>query len=221
MVVGYFGPVIKATPAFWTHWLTLSLSKFNVYSNPIPQHKNMAEPDILPNMGRDPGLIEPPSVDHLFPDHDSLRTVMLIIWDSSETSTIAPNDRHWAIAWKVGKSSNGDDVHRLLGVVRERGPDGDLLEHLTNWGPLTRSAASAGCHENTNSIPIGTLSLPQRKWLEGVAEAEPVLKPNGWWNCQDWVISVLVQSIRNGLFAKESVESVLKQAGRREPLLVA
>jgi hypothetical protein len=118
-------------------------------------------------VGQDPGLIEPPSVDHLFPDQNSPRTVMLIIWDSSETSTIAPNDRHWAIAWKVGQSSNGDDVHRLLGVMRERGPDGNLLEHLTNWGPLTRSAASAGCHENVNSIPIGTLSFAQRKWLEG------------------------------------------------------
>jgi hypothetical protein len=145
---------------------------------------------------------------------------MLIIWDSSETSTTAPNDRHWAIAWKVGQSSNGDDVHRLLGVVRERGPDGNLLEHLTNWGPLTRSAASAGCHENTNSIPIGTLSLAQKKMAgrgcrSGTSsEAEWVL------NCQDWVISVLVQSVRRGLFAKASVESVLRSAGRRKPVLV-
>jgi hypothetical protein len=180
----------------------------------------MTDTNVLPNMGRDPGLIEPPCVDHLFPDHDSPRTVMLIVWDTSDISTIAPNDRHWAVAWKVGQASTGDDVHRLLGVTRERGPDGGLLDHLTNWGPLTRSAGSSGCREHAKSIPIGTTSLSQRKWLEGVAAEEAVLEPNGWWNCQDWVISILIKSIQRGLFTKESVEAVLKQAGRLEPLPV-
>jgi hypothetical protein len=73
---------------------------------------------------------------------------------------------------------------------------------------------------DTTFIPIATLSYGQRLWLEGVAAGEPVLKPNGWWNCQHWVVSVLVKCIRAGVLEKQAVEAVLNQAGWHEPIEV-
>ena len=170
--------------------------------------------ELMPNMGRDPRVREPPGVDHIFRDEDSPRSVGLIVWDM-ENSSIPPNSRHWAITWQVGVASTGDRVHRRLAITRERGPDGQL-DHLTNWGPKTHMM-SMQSESDTTFIPIATLTYTQRRWLEGVAAEEPVLKPNGWWNCQHWVVSVLVKCIRAGVLEKQPVEAVLNQAGWHEP----
>ncbi|KAF8149946.1 hypothetical protein B0H34DRAFT_678882 [Crassisporium funariophilum] len=162
--------------------------------------------EIVPNMGMTPGILEPPGVEHLYRDPPSPLTVALLVWDDQNID-ILPGDRHWAIAWKVGVASNGDDVYRQIAIVRERGPTGPL-SHLTNWGPKTKVIS-----EKTTCIPIATLTYEQRQGLESVAAAEPVLRPNGWWNCQNWVVSVLVKTIQNGIFSREQVEPVLVQAG--------
>lgn len=169
----------------------------------------------MPNMGRDPRVREPPGVDHIYRDDDSPRSVMLIVWDVGNTSLPA-NSRHWTIAWQVGVASTGDQVHRQLAITRERGPEG-LLDHLTNWGPKTH-ITNMQCESDATFIPIATLTYAQRLWLEGVAAEEPVLKPNGWWNCQHWVVSVLVKGIRAGVLEKQAVEAVLDQAGWHKPL---
>ena len=165
-------------------------------------------------MGRDPRVREPPGVDHIFRDEDSPRSVGLVVWDM-ENSSIPPNSRHWAITWQVGVASTGDRVHRRLAITRERGPDGQL-DHLTNWGPKTHMM-SMQSESDTTFIPIATLTYTQRQWLEGIAAEEPVLKPNGWWNCQHWVVSVLVKCIRAGVLEKQPVEAVLNQAGWHKP----
>ena len=171
--------------------------------------------ELMPNMGRDPRVREPPGVDHIFRDGNSPRSVGLVVWDM-ENPSVPPNSRHWAIVWEVGVASTKDRVHRQLAVTRERGPDG-LLDHLTNWGPKTHITSMQSESDRT-FIPIATLAYAQRQWLEGVAAEEPVLKPNGWWNCQHWVVSVLVKCIRAGILEKQSVEAVLNQAGWDEPL---
>jgi len=171
--------------------------------------------EVVPKMGRDPRVREPPGVDHLYRDEDSPRSVVLVVWDM-ENSSLPPRSRHWAIAWQVGVASTGDQVHRQLAIMRERGPYG-LLEHLTNWGPKTRITSMQATSGATFN-PIAILTYAQRQWLEGVAAAEPVLKPNGWWNCQNWVVSILVQGILNGVLDKQAVEAAVKEAGWHEPL---
>ncbi|KAF8074832.1 hypothetical protein FPV67DRAFT_1575000 [Lyophyllum atratum] len=166
-------------------------------------------------MGRDSSIREPPGVEHLYPDEDSPRIVMLVV-SSMGNESVLPSHRHWAIAWRVGTASTNDHVHRQLEVTRERGPYGPL-DHLTNWGPKTRIAGPQADTDAT-FIPIATLSYAQRQWLERVAAAEQVLKPNGWWNCQHWVVSVLVKCIQEGLIAREPVQALLSQADWNAPL---
>ena len=167
--------------------------------------------DILPNMGRDPSVVEPPGIDHLYPDRDIPRPVMLVVWDMDKPD-LPPKSRHWAIAWQVGTATNGHPVHRQLAIVREHNAHGPL-SHLTNWGPKTKTV-----EPGLRCIPLAELALPQRRWLEGVAGAEPVRKPNGRWNCQDWVLSVFAQAVRAGVLARAQVESALAEAGCLEPL---
>ncbi|RDB20891.1 hypothetical protein Hypma_011985 [Hypsizygus marmoreus] len=170
--------------------------------------------EILPNMGRPADVYEPLNVDHLYRDPVAPLPVYLVVWGGDRN--VPPQDRHWAIVWKVGVGSTGADVHRQLEVVRELGPTGEL-DHLTNWGPKTRTSDSQTM--TATFVPIGVFSYQQRQWLEQLASAEPVLKPNGWWNCQHWVVSILVKCIQGNLLSRPHVEAVLAKAGWTAPLM--
>ncbi|KAG5636918.1 hypothetical protein H0H81_006385 [Sphagnurus paluster] len=174
-------------------------------------HTTMSEH--LPNMGRPAGTHEPPGVEHLYRDTAAALPVLLLTWDDP-AAPLPARHRHWAIAWHVGVASSGDGVYRQLAVVRENGPRG-LLAHLTNWGPKTKIVC-----ERTRSVVIQTLGYQQRLWLERVAAAEPVVPPNGMWNGQDWIVSVLVKAVREGVVDREKVRLVLAQAGWTVPLPV-
>lgn len=169
--------------------------------------------EILPNMGRD-GLEEPPSVDFLYQDpKDEALPVEILVWDVN-SNEIQPGDRHWAISWTVGQSEEASHlmVRRLLQIVRENRQDGGgPLDYLTNWGPVTRTdddeTANAVCYR------FAILSYHQRKQLETIAASQPVVKPNGWWNCQHWVRDVLTQGAQAGIINKKDVNDVIKEAG--------
>ena len=56
------------------------------------------------------------------------------------------------------------------------------------------------------------MSLPQRKGLEAIAGTEPVMRPDGEWNCQDWVLSVLGKAVQRNLLLPGQVSKVVQDA---------
>jgi hypothetical protein len=161
--------------------------------------------NILPNaFGRPSFVREPPGVEHIYPDpQDRSLPVMLAVW---KKVGIPPQKRHWAIVWQVGTASTGDSVHRMLAIVRERGPTG-LLDYLTNWGPKTRIAGPdlQNTGETVIYYPLETLTYAQRQALEKIGAAEVVHEPDGKWSCQTWVESVLDKGMEDGLFLEQNV----------------
>ena len=151
----------------------------------------------LPNNGIESTMIEPPSIDHLYPDPDVTVPVLLSIFPACSGD---PRDNHWMLRWKV--SDGKELIIRHLQIVRETG-----YNHLTNWGPLTVTA-----DDSTKSSPylsLGELTLSQRRVLEGIARETPVMMPNGEWNCQNWVIDVLKEAVKQNLLDNEIVDKVL------------
>ena len=47
------------------------------------------------------------------------------------------------------------------------------------------------------------MTRAQRTELDAIGNATPVRKPDGTWNCQDWVITVLGSVETAGLIARE------------------
>lgn len=93
----------------------------------------MADYEKLPNMGRPRNVIEPPGIDHLYPDRSLPLAVNLVVW---ECPGVAHGEQHWAIGWQVGSTLQFGNVPvlRLLSVTQKLGRQGPL-DHLTNRGP--------------------------------------------------------------------------------------
>ncbi|KAH7912194.1 hypothetical protein BJ138DRAFT_820372 [Hygrophoropsis aurantiaca] len=182
-------------------------------------------PVILPNeMGRPPSVLEPIGVEHIpvFRDNEARGPllVQILIYDGGDKSKVAPRDRHWAIAWMVGEMTavswfvDGCPVaaHRILELKNELASDGTgPLPYLTNWGPRTTSIGledQAAVH-----VDIATLSYSQRQVMEGIARTEPVRPPNGNWNCQNWVASILRRCEEAGVLTPDQRRYALNQTG--------
>lgn len=71
--------------------------------------------------------------------------------------------------------------------------------------------------EDSVKIPVTTLSLSERKELEKIAENTGVYAPNGSWNCQDWVCTVLEAAVRHGLLSNKDAEEAVGAARRVKP----
>lgn len=178
--------------------------------------------------GRFPGMLPPVDV---FPDRlDAPLEVQLAAVDYYPSASsvrageppIARDGVHWMIRWRL-QDLGGCAHFRMLHVLTERillppshSPESSssstssstsrlpiYKDIYTNWGPMTKSQdASALAH--TLAAPLGTLTLAERRALERLAAGERVREPDGRWNCQDWVKSVLARAVRAGLF-KEGV----------------
>ena len=160
----------------------------------------------LPRNGIESTMIEPPSIDHLYPDSDKTLSVLLAIVPAGSGDS---TDNHWMLEWTVSEGNNS--VVRRLQIVREQG-----FDHLTNWGPVTVTA-----DELTNpsqKFSVGDLTLSQRKDLEKIAMDTPVMVPNGEWNCQNWTTNVLKEAVGKKLLDSRIVDRVLISAGEIQPL---
>jgi hypothetical protein len=168
-----------------------------IYSMSFP------EPQILPNFGRPSGHFSPVSLDHIFKDTDEPKDVLLQV-------TLAPTGiarhNHWTICWVVGWS-DGYAIQRRVHIVQEL-----QVPHLTNWGPLTKSASADTASTSRAIVLVPRMSLEDRKRLEKIGSDMPVLAPNGEWNCQDWVILVLVEAESQGLISRELWKRVIEEA---------
>ena len=159
---------------------------------------------MLPHNGIEPTMIEPPSIDHLYPDPDTTLHVKLIIIPALSGDS---SDNHWMLTWTV--SDGNEPIIRRLQIVEETG-----YNHLTNWGPLTVTA-----DDTTTSSPqfsLGELTLSQRKVLEAIAQNTPVMMPNGEWNCQNWTADVITEAVKQNLLNNGIVDEVLIMARRVE-----
>ncbi|KAF9558525.1 hypothetical protein CPC08DRAFT_557196 [Agrocybe pediades] len=156
----------------------------------------------LPDFGRPIGAEAPISSDHLFKDTDDIKDVKLRVTQSQDND---PRHHHWTIFWVVANC--GDiEVHRRVHVVREIG-----ASHLTNWGAVT---SSMDPDPTTRDIFIKRMTLAERKRLEEIGNTTPVRVPDGDWNCQNWVYSVLRTAEKEDLLApQESVSVVIRALG--------
>ncbi len=147
------------------------------------------------NMGVPAGRVRPIDIDHLYPEKDEDLMVEVIVTASSSSKT--PRDNHWMLAWELGRAGPKTVVHRRVNVVREAG-----VPHLTNWGALTKTA-SANTIIRYHSIAVKEMTRAQRVELEAIGNTTPVRKPDGKWNCQDWVVTVLKVAEVAGLVTRE------------------
>ncbi|KAL1676035.1 hypothetical protein EV122DRAFT_217156 [Schizophyllum commune] len=120
---------------------------------------------------------------------------------------------HWWLEWPVGTLEDHhvtrvNDAVRRLQVVQER-----CHEHLTNWGGITViSTDDLRSVEPGRAIFVGDMDLVQRRALERIAVAEPVMVPDGEWNCQNWAVSVLQKSVDARLLDRTVVNDAVKRA---------
>ncbi|KAK0466159.1 uncharacterized protein EV420DRAFT_812674 [Desarmillaria tabescens] len=150
---------------------------------------------ILPNeMGRPSGRLPPIDLKRWYPDPDADLTVQIMVTRIPIVADL--RDLHWKLFWVVKTEEKGGVKHvyrRLLEVVQEIG-----YNYLTNWGAITQ-VETHNSHRNKPRKAVTTMSLSQRQELERIAAGVRVEEPNGEWNCQDWIITVLKKAEQAGL----------------------
>lgn len=163
------------------------------------------------SFGRYPGMSE--VVDTLFVEREmGPRDILLGALNYFPKRDQVPLERdevHWVIAWRVG-AVDGFPLFRLLQVVTERIWAHDrqgrpmYRDVFTNWGPRTKTVTPS-TDNHSLWVKIGSLNFLQRQQLEAIASNETVQEPNGIWNCQTWVKSVLQKAIQAGLLDAATV----------------
>ena len=124
------------------------------------------------------------------------------------------NHVHWAIMWHLEDNHNVP-CYRFLQVTTERyfyrdAEGNEAFKALyRNWGPHTESVSEL---EELTSLraTLGSLGLEQRRILEEIGLQEVVEPPNGEWNCQSWIRSILKKAINARLFSEEAVDSAVE-----------
>ncbi|KAJ8503282.1 hypothetical protein ONZ45_g10999 [Pleurotus djamor] len=173
--------------------------------------QNMSE--YLPNLGRPAGMIGPVGLWKPF-DKEGMLDINLFVVRSRTLRTYHPTsrDQHWSITWTLGKSETGHIAQRRIHIVRE-----GQHPHLTNWGPITMAVGKATLEEGV-SILISRIDFEDRKTIEEIAKSTPVRKPDGDWNCQDWLETVLMEAVRRGLLPYDGVQAALRRAREVQPI---
>ena len=59
---------------------------------------------------------------------------------------------------------------------------------------------------------IGTLSLRQRRELESIAWNVGIVRPDGEFNCQNWIAAVLSVAAARDLISAVTVHAIVKEA---------
>ncbi|EJD45675.1 hypothetical protein AURDEDRAFT_114000 [Auricularia subglabra TFB-10046 SS5] len=161
-------------------------------------------------MGRPEGRLPPVDVDFIYPDPPVPLDVKLLVFNNH----IDPRGRHWAIVWEVEDKADGKHhVLRHLEIVQEIG-----FNHLTNWGPISKTLNIAAPPVPIAFLPLATLDREDRRKLEALSRATGVYVSNSNWNGQDWVETVLRQAAAEGLLADADVQRALHAARTRGAL---
>jgi len=137
------------------------------------------------------------------PDPDMPVAVCLRI---SQIHTLHPRSRHWAIFWDVPYQDRNIRANRILHVIADQG-----RKMFINWGPLTKFVSDDD-RRSSRELMLGVMDLSSRRRLEAISSHMPTSPTSADWNGQDWIEAVLREAVIHGLFAKDSVESVLVAA---------
>ncbi|KAK7060279.1 hypothetical protein VNI00_001044 [Paramarasmius palmivorus] len=158
----------------------------------------------LPDMGIESTMYGPISIDHIHRDPNKDLIVYLVVVPSAGGRHRVRKNDHWKLIWQI-VDTPGRTVGRILHIVRELG-----YNHLTNWGPLTKNLGDMT--RDSEWFRVAEMTLAQRKALEEIAKAEEVMEPDGEWNCQDWVVSVLEKAVQGELLTEEEVKWAIERA---------
>ncbi|CAL1713573.1 unnamed protein product [Somion occarium] len=152
-------------------------------------------------MGQCDFMIPPCDISFLYPDKEP-GDVTVSLWVKYVDEPVEPTARHWAIVWDVPHSPHSvptsTQAFRHLHITRERDKKGIPCDHLTNWGPMTK-AVTPDDLTRSRLIPLGDIPLAGRQRLEEIASATPIRVPDGAWNNQDWVLTVLETALDEGV----------------------
>lgn len=158
------------------------------------------------------GNIRPIDSGYMCPDADIEKEIYLIVQKSD--GDIAPRDRHWAVRWTVfSRGSAPTQSHRNIEIKSGEGTGlaGEKSKYLINYGPWT-SAEHVDSPLGMLAVPLGALTLEQRRILEAISWNVGVESPNGDFNCQNWLAAVLSVAVAKGIFAEDSVRTAINRA---------
>ncbi|KAF8069054.1 hypothetical protein FPV67DRAFT_1780432 [Lyophyllum atratum] len=161
---------------------------------------------VLPNpMGIPVGADEPINTDWCFPDNKDNTLAVSLHFSRSFTTPYDPRNNHWMVVWQVGVSDR-ERVLRRLHVVRH-----DDNPHLTNWGPVTKATSTATTNRS-REYKLKDMTYAQRQHMEAICRRLPIQEPDGEWNCQDWIITLLKLAERDGLITRAEWEPAVRSA---------
>ncbi|KAI0262105.1 hypothetical protein BC834DRAFT_845270 [Gloeopeniophorella convolvens] len=148
-----------------------------------------------PQNGIQPGMKPPQSLPAgAFPEPDAPRVVHIAVSAYPAPTRPLPRERAWALCWAPAAGAT-----RVLGTVRAA-PDRDSFVY---WGPMTL-AGDAARERGARLVPVASLSRGKRAALERIAQSVGVMRPNGWWNGQNWVVEVLKRAVEEDLISPRS-----------------
>jgi len=61
-------------------------------------------------------------------------------------------------------------------------------------------------------VPVASLGRGKRAALERIANGVGVMRPNGWWNGQNWVVEVLKRAVEHDLISPEERDNAIYTA---------
>jgi hypothetical protein len=94
---------------------------------------------------------------------------------------------------------------RILGTVRAA-PD---KESHVYWGPITQQCEFP---RECRLVPVASLGRGKRAAFERIANGVGVMRPNGWWNGQNWVVEVLKRAVEQDLISPEERDNAIYTA---------
>ncbi|KZT24272.1 hypothetical protein NEOLEDRAFT_1135465 [Neolentinus lepideus HHB14362 ss-1] len=168
------------------------------------------ESEYLPNYGRPHNVQPPPDMSLDYPDPDTPLPVYLHVHPelARRFSHHQPTTRdlHWSIDWWVSQ-----DLLKTVQSTWEVLPDGSKAQHLTNWGPITRSPTRA-MRMHAKPVLIAIVPLEKRNVLCEIARTQLVRLPDGEYNCQNFTEEILREAVQRGVFEQGDVERALEEA---------
>ncbi|CDO71170.1 hypothetical protein BN946_scf184845.g40 [Trametes cinnabarina] len=161
----------------------------------------------LPEQGRAHATGYPPiDMSWCFPDPDTSLPIYLLVSAPLDRNQFEPHDLHWSLGWEVHSN-----VWRHVNVLQHDRPDQPAPNpRLVFWGPLTKMNDNGA--SETKQIPLAVMKLATRKRIEELAWTVPVLYPNGWWNCQDWLLDLFERMRAEGLITEQKVQEAVRDA---------
>ncbi|KAI9451824.1 hypothetical protein BJY52DRAFT_1190733 [Lactarius psammicola] len=154
-----------------------------------------------PHNGVQPGMKPPPSLPAgAFPEPDGPRVVHVVVSGYPAPTRPLPRERTWALCW-----SPANGVVRILGTVRAAAGQGEPRV----LGPITQQSEFP---RECRLVPVASMGRGKRAALERIANGVGVMRPNGWWNGQNWVVEVLKRAVEQDLISPDERDNAIYTA---------